>query len=73
MLRGVGKSLFISQILPPHIAEQGAFVDTFDMGQAKKEKELILRSAALVECAEMAGYTRRDIAEHKALYIVNDD
>ena len=64
---GIGKSLFISLLLPPEIAQQGAFVDTFDMGQAKKEKELILRSAALVECAEMAGYTRKDIAEHKAL------
>ena len=64
---GIGKSLLISHLLPPDIARQGAFADTFDMAQAKKEKELILRSAALVECAEMAGYTRRDIAEHKAL------
>ena len=64
---GIGKSQLIKSILPLAIAEEGAFVDSFDMAQAKKEKDLILRSAAIVECSELQGHSRKDIAEHKSL------
>lgn len=64
---GIGKSLCCKYILPPKIAEEGAFVGSLDMAQSRKEKDLLLRSAAIVECSEMVGYSRRDVAEHKSL------
>lgn len=63
---GSGKSLMIREILPPDI-RQGAFTNSFDMALPHKEKELVLRSAAVVECAELMGHSRRAVAEHKSL------
>ena len=64
--QGCGKSYGIQLILPPEIA-QDAFVDSLDMSLPTKEKEMILRDAAIVECSELAGRNQqKDVAEHKS-------
>lgn len=62
---GCGKSYF-AELLLPLLARSG-FADSFDMGQTSKEKDLLLRSAALVECSELVGHGKKAISDHKSL------
>ena len=63
--RGCGKSFFVERLLPE--SARSGFADSFDMSLPAKEKDFLLRSAALVECSEMMGHTKRAIADHKSL------
>ena len=63
--QGIGKSLFIEQLLPPAIAAE-VYMPKFDMSLDQKERSLLVNSAALIEASEMAGHSRRDVATNKA-------
>ena len=64
--QGIGKSLFIENLLPP--CSRSGFADSFDLSLPPKERDLILRSMALVECSELAGSSgRKAVTEQKVL------
>ena len=61
--QGCGKSLFVEEILP--LIARSGHADSFDWGMPAKERDMILRSAAVVECSEMVGHGRRAVTDHK--------
>ena len=63
--KGCGKSLLVEWLLP--LIARSGYADSFDWGLSAKERDMILRSAALVECSEMVGHGRKAISDHKSI------
>lgn len=63
--QGSGKSLWCELLLPPEIAAY-AFNRDLDMSVSNADRVAICQRAAIVECEEMMGHSRKDIADIKA-------
>lgn len=62
--QGCGKSLTLSLLVPPHLK---CFVEEVDMALESSERILACQKGSLVECNEMIGIGRKEIAAFKAM------
>ena len=70
--QGIGKSTSLAYLFPP--TERSLwFSDEFSLGGRDKERVEALQGRVIVECAEMAGATRADVARLKAFLSRTDD
>ena len=63
--QGCGKSMWCELLLPPEIAAF-AFNRDLDMSDSNADRIAICQRAAVVECEEMVGHSRKDISDIKA-------
>ena len=61
---GTGKSLTLKHLLPPELR---LFVESVDLTLESSERILACQQGVLVECSEMVGFTKKDIAAYKKM------
>ena len=70
--QGIGKSMFLSHLLPPQIRDDG-FSDQLSLNADAKVRAEAIQGRVLVEIAEMSGSNRAELESLKAFMTRQDD